>query len=108
MAQINRTYLRWLMLMGIVEGISTIVLLGVAMPLKYFAGQPLAVTYVGMIHGLLFLAYWAMVLVGRVVIPLTGRLTIWALIGAIVPFGPFIVDVWLKQLDQPENRQTSP
>mgnify|MGYP002007736009 CR=1 FL=1 len=101
MAKINRSYLRWLMLMGLVEGISTIVLLGVAMPLKYAAGQPLAVTIVGSLHGLLFVALWVMVVIGRFVIPLTNRLMIWALLGAIVPFGPFIVDVWLRQLDQP-------
>src|SRR5690606_39635762 len=39
------------------EGVSFLVLLGVAMPLKYLAGQPAAVQVVGMAHGVLFLLY---------------------------------------------------
>ena len=37
------------------EGVSFLVLLGVAMPLKYLAGWPLAVRVVGMAHGILFI-----------------------------------------------------
>lgn len=44
------------------EGCSFLVLLGVAMPLKYFAGMPLAVTIVGAAHGVLFLALAALTL----------------------------------------------
>jgi integral membrane protein len=39
------------------EGVSFLVLLFVAMPLKYFAGVPLAVRVVGLAHGVLFIAY---------------------------------------------------
>jgi len=42
---------------GIIEGISFLLLLGLAMPMKYFAGQPQYVRVIGMIHGMLFLAY---------------------------------------------------
>ena len=46
---------------GWIEGVSFLVLLGVAMPLKYFAGMPRAVTYFGWIHGVLFvLLCWAL------------------------------------------------
>jgi integral membrane protein len=44
-------------LVATLEGISFLVLLFVAMPLKYFAGMPKAVSVVGMAHGLLFVAY---------------------------------------------------
>eukprot|EP01031_Cornospumella_fuschlensis_P007196 gene7196-8921_t len=37
------------------EGVSFLLLLGIAMPLKYFAGLPAAVKYVGWAHGLLFI-----------------------------------------------------
>ena len=40
-----------LRLVGIAEGISFLILLGIAMPLKYVWGQPLAVRIVGLIHG---------------------------------------------------------
>ena len=46
--------LRWI---GFVEAVSFLLLLGVAMPLKYLAGQPLAVRIVGLIHGILFMIY---------------------------------------------------
>jgi integral membrane protein len=39
------------------EAVSLIVLLGIAMPLKYVYGYPLAVRVVGALHGLLFMAY---------------------------------------------------
>ena len=42
---------------GMVEAVSFLLLLGVAMPLKYFAGMPLAVKIAGWIHGLLFIAF---------------------------------------------------
>ena len=38
------TVVRWLRLIGIIEGVSTLTLFGIAMPLKYAAGLPLAVT----------------------------------------------------------------
>ncbi|MGB6037432.1 MAG: DUF3817 domain-containing protein [Cryomorphaceae bacterium] len=44
-------------LIGKAEGISSLLLFFVAMPLKYMADIPQAVTYVGMAHGVLFLGY---------------------------------------------------
>jgi integral membrane protein len=44
-------------LIGKAEGISSLLLFFVAMPLKYLADFPQAVTYVGMAHGVLFLGY---------------------------------------------------
>lgn len=50
--------------LGRAEGISTLLLFFVAMPLKYGAGMPAAVTWVGSIHGGLFVVYvmWATIL----------------------------------------------
>ncbi|GIT29896.1 MAG: hypothetical protein Ct9H300mP1_19420 [Planctomycetaceae bacterium] len=60
-----------------IEGVSTLVLFGIAMPLKYFAGMPRGVTVVGSIHGALFVGLVAMfvVAVGRVPISLRVALT---------------------------------
>jgi integral membrane protein len=41
----------------LLESISFLILLGIAMPLKYIWHEPLAVRYVGMAHGVLFVAY---------------------------------------------------
>ena len=47
--------------LSLIEATSFRVLLGIAMPLKYFWGMPMAVRIVGMIHGLLFIAFcWAL------------------------------------------------
>ena len=42
---------------SLIEGLSFLILLGIAMPLKYMFDQPLAVTYVGWAHGILFILY---------------------------------------------------
>ena len=96
--QINVTYLKWLILMGIVEGISTLWLFFGAMPLKYWFDLPQHVTIAGSIHGFLFVLLVAMFLVGKRVVPLSGWMVFFGFIGAIVPFGPFIVDVKLYKL----------
>ena len=52
-----------LRVISIVEGISFIVLLLIAMPMKYIWGMPNAVTVVGMVHGVLFLLWCLLVFV---------------------------------------------
>jgi integral membrane protein len=52
-----RTPLARLRLIGLIEGISCVLLFFVAMPLKYLADQPLAVTVVGSAHGFLWMLY---------------------------------------------------
>lgn len=47
----------WFRKIAFAEGVSFLVLLLIAMPLKYFADMPIAVTIVGGLHGLLFVAF---------------------------------------------------
>ena len=47
---------------GIYEGISYLLLLGIAMPIKYMLGIPEVVKYVGWAHGVLFVLYMAALL----------------------------------------------
>lgn len=81
---------------ALTEAVSFLVLLGIAMPLKYFAGLPLAVKVVGWIHGVLFVLFCLALL--RVLIvarwPL-GRAVI-LFIAALLPFGPFVADRRLR------------
>ena len=51
----TRNPVTFLRTIGLIEGVSFLVLLFVAMPLKYFAGMPLPVKIAGWIHGLLFI-----------------------------------------------------
>jgi integral membrane protein len=85
---------------GIVEGISFLLLLGVAMPLKYFAGMPQAVKVVGWIHGLLFITFCMMLLQARLDAQWNARRTIAILVAALLPFGPFVIDGGLRRDDE--------
>lgn len=80
-----------------VEGISTLVLFGVAMPLKYVAGIPMAVRIAGSIHGFLFVALAVMFILAVSKVPIPRRLAVVGIVAAIVPFGPFFMD---RQLDR--------
>jgi len=81
---------------GMIEGVSFLVLLGIAMPLKYLAGMAMAVKIVGWIHGLLFVAFcWALVEAKREKRWPASK-AIKVLIAALLPFGPFIIDRNLK------------
>lgn len=95
---VNVPYLRRLRLLSIIEGCSTLILFFVAMPLKYLADMPLAVTIVGSLHGLLFLALVIAFVVARTAVPISVKLMLAGILGAIVPFGPFVVDHWLAKL----------
>jgi integral membrane protein len=74
------------------EGISLLVLLFVAMPLKYLADMPMAVRIVGTLHGILFIAVVVLLLA-------TMRSAKWTVgrgalvfVSALLPFGPFLID----------------
>ena len=97
---VNHDFLRRLRLIGLIEGTSTIVLFGVAVPLKYAAEMPTAVSIVGPIHGVLFLLLvWMFFLaIGR--IPIRVRLFAAGVLAALLPFGPFVVDRWLKKIGE--------
>jgi integral membrane protein len=89
---------------GLVEGVSFLVLLGVAMPLKYFAGMPQAVKVVGWIHGLLFMAFCMVLLQTRLDARWNAWRTVTILVAALVPFGPFIIDGRLRREDLALNK----
>ncbi len=74
---------------GWLEGSSFLVLLLIAMPLKYFADLPMAVRIVGMAHGLLFIAY---IVLATVVSDRANWPTSWlgrAYLAAVIPLGTF-------------------
>src|SRR5262245_38850076 len=82
---------------AIAEGISFLVLLLIAMPMKYYMGMPLAVKIVGWVHGLLFIAY-VVALIGSI------RIMQWnwfkaslAFAASLLPFGTFVLDKELKR-----------
>jgi integral membrane protein len=79
-------------LSGWLEGISFLVLLGIAMPLKYMAGMPEAVRVVGTAHGALFVWYVLSVLLVKWKHAISNGHTALALAASFLPFGTFYAD----------------
>ena len=74
------------------EGISYILLLFIAVPIKYYANDPSLVKLLGMPHGLLFVAFVILSFVNSKKYNWSFIKTIVVLISSIVPFGTFYVD----------------
>jgi integral membrane protein len=83
------THERRVVSIGRLEGVSFLVLLAIAMPLKYAAGEPMAVRIVGAIHGALFIAYVAVVWWTGRSAGWPRRWTIEGFVASVVPFGVF-------------------
>jgi integral membrane protein len=85
-----------LRLAGLLEGTSFLVLLGVAMPLKYLADLPMAVKVVGWAHGILFMVFCLALLHAKdhADWPLSRAVKLF--VAALLPFGPFVVDRGLR------------
>ena len=84
-------------LIAILEGISYLVLLGIAMPLKYFVHLPDAVKYTGWIHGVLFVLYIILLLKVWSQYRWSLSKTVMAFIASLLPFGTFVLDSKLKK-----------
>jgi integral membrane protein len=92
MTSLLHTSLGRLRVVAFLEGVSFLILLGIAMPLKYMADMPAAVRVVGMAHGVLFIAYviclylvwdehrWS---IGKAFL---------AFVASLIPFGTFYAD----------------
>lgn len=91
------TALRHLRLVALLEGSSFVVLLFIAMPLKYLAGLPLAVRIVGTVHGGLFLVFLAVLYRAGSARRWPHRRWLIAFISSVVPFGTFAFDRSLRR-----------
>ncbi|HEX8462904.1 MAG TPA: DUF3817 domain-containing protein [Segetibacter sp.] len=96
----NKGVIRWLRITGICEGISLLVLFGIAMPLKYLAGKPEAVKYVGWLHGILFITFIATAIFVALQRQWPFKRVVYAFIAAFVPFGTFVYDNWLQRQEK--------
>lgn len=77
---------------GIWEGISFLLLLFVAMPLKYYAGFPKAVSVVGMIHGVLVIVFLYTIVNSIQSSDLSIKKGVIAFLASLLPFGTFFLD----------------
>lgn len=82
---------------AVLEGISYIALIFIAMPLKYWADMPLAVKYTGWAHGLLFVLYIAMFILAWMDSKWSVGKSALIVGASLLPFAPFWVDKKLKE-----------
>lgn len=93
----TRSPLALLRAAGYLEGASFLLLLFVAMPLKYVAGLPQMVRVVGSAHGFLFVLYVLVVLQVAVRLGWPLKRVALAFAAAVLPFGPFLFDAHLRR-----------
>ena len=77
---------------SVLEAISFLLLLGVAMPLKYIWDMPDVVKHVGMAHGVLFMLYIAMAIYMSILLKWSGKTLLIVIFCSVLPFGPFYAD----------------
>ena len=81
-----------LRIIGFLEGVSYLLLMGVAMPLKYIWDMPEANISVGYAHGILFVLYCALVLPAKLEFNWNFKTTFLVLFASLLPFGTFVAD----------------
>lgn len=93
MLDLLKTRIGWLRVVGFFEGMSMLILVFIAMPLKYFYDEPEMVRIVGSIHGGLFLLFVAHVIITSITFNWKFTSITWKLLlASILPFGTFYVD----------------
>jgi integral membrane protein len=93
----KKTY-AWFRKIALSEGLSFLILLFIAMPLKYMADYPIAVTIVGGLHGILFIAFIVMAWEVKREYKRDWNWLAKAFLASILPFGTFVMDrQWKKE-----------
>ncbi len=87
-------------MVAFLEGISYILLLFIATPIKYIYNNPEYVKLLGMPHGLLFIGYIILAFIIKTDMKWSNKTLGLVLLAAIIPFGTFYVDrKYLKQVN---------
>ena len=81
-----------LRVVGFLEGMSFLILLGIAMPLKYMFGMPQLVQVVGMAHGVLFILFIALSVQATIVYKWGPMKMVLLWLASLLPFGTFYAD----------------
>jgi integral membrane protein len=82
---------------GFAEGISYLILLLIAMPLKYFMDMHTPVRVVGMLHGVLFIGFCILLLASTIKYKWSIKIAILGFLLSFVPFGTFYLERILKK-----------
>lgn len=79
-------------IIALLEGVSFLALIFIAVPLKYFAAMPLPNKIIGMAHGFLFIGFIFYLLMVRSEYKWTAKKTALAFLASLLPFGTFVLD----------------
>jgi len=82
---------------ALIEAVSYLVLLGIAMPLKYLADMPLAVRIVGSVHGLLFVIFGVALLRAMFVARWSLGRGALVFVASLIPVATFLIDPKMKR-----------
>jgi integral membrane protein len=74
------------------EGISLLLLLFFAMPMKYFFDQPIFVRVIGMAHGLLFIGYVLLAIMLKIEAKWDNKKFFIICLASVIPFGTFYIE----------------
>ena len=83
-------------IIGFLEGLSYLLLIFIAVPVKYIFNSPSMVKYLGMPHGILFIMYLLVSVIMKKNNKWVKNNFILVLIASVIPFGTFVVDYKLK------------
>ncbi|WP_127755018.1 DUF3817 domain-containing protein [Devosia sp. 1566] len=89
--------IQWFRRLALLEGITTLALFGIAMPMKYVLGNPSLVPPVGAAHGAAFVLYLLAMLVCLPGKGFTALEWVRTALAAFVPFGTFANDGLLRR-----------
>jgi integral membrane protein len=90
--ELVKSHLGRLRIVAFLEGISFLLLMFIAMPLKYIWGLTHATMDIGMAHGILFILYIFLVVPVQSEYKWSSSTTLWAMIASLLPFGTFIAE----------------
>ena len=79
-------------IISFLEGVSYLLLVFVAVPIKYILGDQSYVKLLGMPHGILFVFYISIAFLMRLSVNWTNRIFLIILIASLIPFGTFYID----------------
>ncbi|MEA3521407.1 MAG: DUF3817 domain-containing protein [Campylobacterota bacterium] len=100
--------IQWLRYSALTEGVSWLLLLFIAMPLKYVWGDPSYVKVIGMAHGVLFILLIALLLQTFMEERIDKKEALKIFIASFLPFGTFFTDKSLREVITQEEALKTP
>ena len=79
-------------IVSVLEGVSYLLLLFIATPIKYLLGNDVLVKALGMPHGILFIAYVILAFMLKPEMNWKSKTFMIVLVASIIPFGTFYID----------------